>query len=62
LNSSGGFSYSTVIGGSAPDAATAIAVSGSNLWIGGTSLSPSFPGAPTTSGNWDGLLTKMTLP
>jgi hypothetical protein len=62
LNSAGGFSYSGLLGGSATDAGTAIAVSGSNLWIGGTSLSSSFPGAPAAVGSWDGLLTKMTLP
>ena len=62
LNATGGFVYSALLGGSAADAATGIAVSGSNLWIGGTSLSSSFPGAPGAAGNWDGLLTKMTLP
>lgn len=62
LTSAGGFSYSALLGGTGPEGATAVAVSGSNLWIGGTSLSTSFPGAPSTSGNWDGLLTKMTLP
>lgn len=62
LTSTGGFTYSALLGGSGPDAATAVAVSGSNLWIAGTSLSSSFPGSPSPSGNWDGLLTKMTLP
>ena len=62
VNSTGGFAYSTLLGGNAVDLGTAIAVSGSNLWIGATSLSVTFPGAPNTLGNWDGLLTKMTLP
>lgn len=62
LSSTGGFAFSTLLGGSAADAGTAIAVSGSNLWIGATSVSSSFPGANASLGNWDGLLTKMTLP
>jgi len=62
LTSTGGFAFSTLLGGSAADDSTAIALSGSTLWIGGTSLSPSFPGAPAPLGNWDGLLTKFTLP
>lgn len=62
VSSTGGFAFSALLGGSAADDGTAVAVSGSNLWIGGTSLSSSFPGAPGTLGGWDALLTKMTLP
>jgi hypothetical protein len=62
LNSSGGRVSSMLLGGSSVDDGVGVAVSGTNLWVGATSLSSSFQGASAPLGNWDALLTKMTLP